>query len=155
VTESGAVDYRLLFASTTSAVLVLDLDLVVVDVTPAFCALLGRTCDELLGRGIATLFPENPGDSTADGLQAVLASLETVRDTGERHTLPLQRYDIKNQETGEYAERYWSIVNSPVRDDRGAVVLLMNRVEDVTGYVQNRADQERAGQEVYARTREV
>jgi PAS domain S-box-containing protein len=158
VTEPRRVDYRLLFASTTSAVLVLDLDLVVVDVTPAFCTLLGRTCEELLGRGIATLFPENPGDSTADGLQAVLTSLETVRDTGERHTLPLQRYDIKDRETGEYSERYWSIVNSPVRDDDGAVVLLMNRVEDVTGYVRNRADQahrEWAEQEVYARTREV
>ena len=158
MTGSGTVDHRLLFASSASAVLVLDLDLVVVDVTPAFCALLGRTCEELLGRGIGTLFPENPGDPSADGLRAVLASLETVRDTGERHLLPLLRYDIKDQETGEYAERYWSIVNTPVRDDSGALVLVMNRVEDVTDYVRDRAGREFRGQgeqAVYTRSREV
>ena len=138
--RTTAVDYRLLFAATTSAVLVLDLDLVVVEATPPYCALVGRSREELLGRDVATLFPENPRDPTADGLGAVLASLATVRDTGRQHTLPLQRYDVEDHDTGEYAERYWSIVNTPACDDRGATVLVMNRVEDVTDHVRGRAE---------------
>jgi PAS domain S-box-containing protein len=162
------VDFERLFAAVPSALLLLDLDLTVVDVNPAYCALLGRRRADLLGRSAFELFPENPDDPDADGAKAVRASFEAARDTGQVQAMPLQRYDVAVTVGGPYVPRYWSIVNAPIVDEGGKTVLLLNRVEDVTAYVQERSShglsadvedsRERevlAEADVYARSREV
>jgi PAS domain S-box-containing protein len=163
------IDFRRLFDAVPHPLLVLDLDLRVVEANPAYCTILGRSRDSLVGREAFSLFPDNPEDPTADGVKAVRTSMETARDTGHTQVMPLQRYDVEQPGTGAFGERYWSIVNVPVLDDQGATVLLLNRVEDVTAYVVERVGNrgargevekrrqrvEQAEADVYARTREL
>ncbi len=163
------IDYRRLFAAVPYPLLVLDLDLTVVEANPAYCEILGRARDDLVGRDTFSLFPDNPDDSAADGVKAVRTSLEWVRDKGQIQVMPLQRYDVTDPSTGAFFPRYWSIVNVPVLDEHGATVLLLNRAEDVTAYVRARSGApldgdevedwqsrvEQAETDVYARTREL
>src|SRR5215207_1026558 len=127
------------FDAVPHPLLVLDLDLRVMEANPAYCAILGRSREALLGREAFSLFPDNPDDPAADGVKAVRTSMTVARDTGQTQVMALQRYDVEDPDTGAFGERYWSIVNVPVLDDRGATALLLNRVEDVTAYVLDRA----------------
>jgi serine phosphatase RsbU (regulator of sigma subunit) len=163
------IDFRRLFDAVPHPLLVLDLDLRVVEANPAYCAILRRSRDALVGRQALSLFPDNPADPTADGVRAVRTSMETARDTGQTQVMPLQRYDVEQPGTGAFGERYWSIVNVPVLDEHGATLLLLNRVEDVTAYVVERVGDrsargqaenwrqrvEQAEADVYARAREL
>ena len=140
-----------------------------VEANPAYCTVLGRGRDDLVGREAFSLFPDNPEDPTADGVKAVRTSMETARDTGQTQVMPLQRYDVAVTDDGPYKRRYWSIVNAPIVDARGATAFLLNRMEDVTSFVQERSGcgrpavededyEERvalAEADVYARSREV
>ena len=147
-TAGPPVDFERLFAAVPSALLLLDVDLVIVDANEAYCTLLGRRRTDLLGRSVFELFPDNPHDAAADGVKAVRTSLEAARDSGQVQTMPLQRYDIAATDGGTFVKRYWSIVNAPIFDDRGGTVLLLNRVEDVSVYVEHRAGDVASGDEV-------
>jgi PAS domain S-box-containing protein len=166
---AAPIDFRQLFAALPYPLLVLDLDLVIVEANPAYCAILGRRREELLGRSAFALFPGSPGDAATHGANAVRTSMEVARETGQTQVMALQRYDVADPDTGTYTERYWSIVNVPVLDEDGVTVLLLNRAEDVTAYVQNRTGDrllpgeveswqhrvEQAEADVYARSREL
>src|SRR5918994_2062603 len=145
---SASFDFRRLFDAVPHPLLVLDLDLRVVETNPAYCAILDRSRDALVGREAFSLFPDNPDDPAANGAKAVRTSMETARDTGQTQVMPVQRYDVEQPGTGAFGERYWSIVNVPVLDERGATVLLLNRVEDVTAYVVDRVGDRAARDEV-------
>jgi PAS domain S-box-containing protein len=166
---SSPIDFRRLFDVVPHPLLVLDLDLRVVEANPAYCAILGRSRQALVGREALSLFPDDPDDSAADGAETLRRSMEAARDTGQTHVMPLQRYAVEDLDTGTAGERYWSVVNVPVLDDQGATMLLLNRVEDVTSYVLDRMGGRDAGEEaenwtrwgeqaeaeVYARAREL
>jgi signal transduction histidine kinase len=81
-------------------------------------------------------------------------SLQSVVDTGRTDTMALQRYDIPTGGAGAFVERYWSPVNTPVRDGEGRVTHIIHRVEDVTDFVHLRRvgrEQERAVAEAQMR----
>ena len=138
------IDYQHVFEQMPTPLLVLDSALRVVAVNDAYLAATMTTRSELLGRNMFESFPGNPADASASGPGNLRASLEKVLRTGERDTMAVQRYDIPDGEG--FVERYWSPVNAPVIGGDGSVVLLLHRVEDITGYVRERqsgSDQER------------
>jgi PAS domain S-box-containing protein len=158
---STAIDYREVFQALPGLVALLTPDLVYVDANEEFCRASGRTREQLLGRHVFDVFPDNPEDPTADGARNLRASLLRVLATGERDAMALQRYDVESIERpGEWQERYWSPVNVPVPGPDGKVALLLHRVEDVTELVQGRGAP-MAGRprhleaELYARAREL
>ncbi len=135
------VDYRRLFESAPTPYLVLDPDLVVVAVNDAYLTATLNTRESLLGKHLFDAFPDNPGNLAADGVRNLRQSLRSVLTTGRPDAMTLQRYDIPadpSRPDGEYVERYWSPVNTPVLDDDGAVVNIIHRVEDVTEFVRMR-----------------
>ena len=76
--------------------------------------------------------------------------------------MALQRYDIEDPERpGEWEERYWSPVNTPVFGPDGRVVLLLLRVEEVTELIRARGGRDGGDQarvleaELYTRAREL
>ena len=85
------------------------------------------------GEKLFDVFPDNPGDPLADGAANVFDSLRVVAETGQSHTMAVQRYDVRNLE-GAFVERYWRPVNSPVLDDKGDVAFILNQVVDVTSH---------------------
>ena len=130
-------DFRRLFESAPGLYLVLDPDFVIVAVSDAYLAATMTKRGEILGRGIFDVFPDNPDDPTATGVANLRASLERVRLRRVSDTMAVQKYDIRRpaKEGGGFEERYWSPVNSPVLEEKGRLVHIIHRVEDVTEFV--------------------
>ncbi|WP_432176434.1 ATP-binding protein [Streptomyces sp. Tue6028] len=146
-------DFRNLFDTTLSPLLVLAPDFTIVEVNRAYLNAT-RTERSIVGRPVFEVFPDNPDDPSADGVANLRRSLRSVLETRRTDTMALQRYDIPTSEAGGFVERYWSPVNTPVIDADGTVTHIIHRVEDVTEFVRlRRAGQERERAEAAARTR--
>ena len=130
-------NFQELFEALPGLYVVLDRDFRIVAVSDAYLAATMTRREEILGRELFEVFPDNPDDPTASGVGNVRASLERVRQTRQPDTMAIQQYDIRrpNDEGGEFEVRYWSPVNSPVLDERKRVSFIVHRVEDVTDFV--------------------
>ncbi|HLX45036.1 MAG TPA: PAS domain-containing sensor histidine kinase [Bryobacteraceae bacterium] len=157
-------DFRVLFESSPGLYLVLAPDLTIVAVSDAYLQATMTQREQILGRGIFDVFPDNPQESGATGVANLRTSLDRVLRTEAPDTMAVQKYDIRRPESegGGFEERYWSPVNSPVQGADGKTAYIIHRVEDVTEFVRlrqqdtelrSRADRMEA--EVYQRAAEV
>src|SRR5436309_11314762 len=109
------IDYAAVFQALPGMVALLTPELVYVDVNDDFAQLAGRSREQLLGRYIFDVFPENPNDPAAAGMRETRESMLRVVATGERDTMAVLRYDIEDsQRPGHWQEHFWSPVNAPV-----------------------------------------
>ena len=131
-------DFRALFESAPGLYLVLTTDFEIVAVSDAYLRATMTQRNEILGRGIFEVFPDNPEDPNATGVRNLRASLERVLLAGRADAMAVQKYDIRRPESegGGFEERYWSPVNSPVITAKGELVYIIHRVEDVTEFIQ-------------------
>ncbi len=129
--QSEKIQFQRLFESAPGLYLVLSPDLLIVAVSNAYLSATMTHRETILGRYLFDVFPDNPDDPTATGVNNLRHSLKTVLLTGKAHKMDLQKYDIRN-ESGGFEERYWSPVNTPVFDDLSAVEYIIHQVEDVT-----------------------
>lgn len=122
------------FAGSVSPYLLLDRRLKIVSANRAYLRATGRAREELQGKHLFDAFPDNPADPVADGVANLGASLETVLRGGRRCPMWVQRYDIPGQQPDDpFVLKYWSPINSPVRDDPAdRVIGIVHHVEDVT-----------------------
>ncbi|HEX6589715.1 MAG TPA: PAS domain S-box protein [Longimicrobiales bacterium] len=93
--------------------------------------------EDVIGRPLFEVFPDNPDDPEATGVSNLRASLEEVMRTGRPHRMALQKYDIRTPD-GRFEDRYWDPLNSPVFDEDGELIYIIHRVEDVTEQVRGR-----------------
>ncbi|MFI1506989.1 PP2C family protein-serine/threonine phosphatase [Streptomyces sp. NPDC020597] len=157
------IDYAAVFRALPGMVALLTPDLVYADANEDFLRLAGRTREQLLGRYMFDVFPENPNDAAAAGMRETQASMMRVVATAERDTMALLRYDIEDRaRPGHWVEHFWSPVNAPVLGPDGDVVLIVHRVEEVTELIRARegtgSDSSRARvleAELYTRAREL
>ncbi|MCM2577960.1 PP2C family protein-serine/threonine phosphatase [Streptomyces meridianus] len=156
------IDYTAVFRALPGGVLLLTPELIIADASRAYLRLSGRSRDELTGRYLFDVFPDNPADPTASGRRNLEASLRRVMATGMRDTMALQRYDVEIPgRPGIFEERYWSPVNAPVLGPDGKVRMIVHRVEEVTAFIRDRGlgsgdDRHRMMEaELYARGREL
>ncbi len=89
---------------------------------------------EIIGRPLFEVFPDNPTDPNATGGKKLQESLDEVLRSGKPHRMGLQRYDIRTP-NGEFEERYWDPLNTPIFEESGNLIYIVHRVEDVTGEV--------------------
>jgi serine phosphatase RsbU (regulator of sigma subunit) len=137
--DDTAIDYAAVFQCLPGMVALLTPELVYADANEEFLRMSGRTREQVVGRYLFDVFPDNPNDSAASGMRNLAASLERVLQTGERDAMALQRYDVENPERpGEWEERYWSPVNTPMLGADGKTALLVHRVEEVTELIRAR-----------------
>jgi signal transduction histidine kinase/ActR/RegA family two-component response regulator len=150
-------DFRKLFESAPGLYLVLDDEFRIVAVSDAYLAATMTQRDQILGRGIFDVFPDNPEDPEATGVSNLRASLERVRRRRLPDSMAVQKYDIQRpeEEGGGFEVRYWSPVNSAVLDDRGRLAYIVHRVEDVTEFIrlkEHESEQEAVTSELRQRT---
>src|ERR1700746_911378 len=109
-------DFQSLFQSAPGLYLVLTPDLKIVAVSDAYLRATMTKRNEILGRGIFEVFPDNPEDPEATGVRNLRSSLARVLQWKIADTMAIQKYDIRKPETegGGFEERYWSPLNSPV-----------------------------------------
>jgi PAS domain S-box-containing protein len=132
------VDFRSLFESAPGSYLVLTSDFTIVAVSDAYLRTTMTKREEILGRGLFEVFPDNPADPAATGAQNLRASLERVLENRVPDTMAVQKYGIRRPESegGHFEVRYWSPVNLPVIDkNKKEVAYIIHRVEDVTEFV--------------------
>lgn len=161
-------DFRLLFESAPGLFLVLTPDLLIAAVSNPYLQATMTCRDDIIGRGLFDVFPDNPDDATANGTHNLRTSLDRVRQHHVADTMPLQKYDIRRptSEGGGFEERFWSPVNSPVLDIDGELLYIIHRVEEVTELVKSRQqsgacrnhsaiDWEKREVELFLRTQEI
>jgi hypothetical protein len=90
--------------------------------------------DEIVGQSLFSRFPENPSDPAADGLHNIYTSFRKVAETGRPDAMALLRYDVQDPD-GSFRERYWRSTTTPLTDEGGALVFLLQEVEEVTDAV--------------------
>ena len=110
----------------------------IVDVNPAYAQATFTKREEIAGRSLFEIFPDNPNDTLADGVSNLYASLRTVVQTGQPHAMAIQRYDVRNPE-GRFVEKYWQPVNSPIHDGSRLLIYILHHVEDVTAEAVSRS----------------
>jgi PAS domain S-box-containing protein len=138
-------DYERVFNSAPGNYLLLAPDLTIVGVTDAYLRTTMTVRDEIIGRHLFEVFPDNPDDPAADGVRNLRASLQRVLEQRRPDRMPLQKYDIRRpqSEGGGFEERYWSPLNTPVLDGQGNLRSIIHWVEDVTELVRLKRSMQR------------
>jgi PAS domain S-box-containing protein len=169
-----APDFRAIFEAVPGLLMVLlpdEPNFTIVAVNAAFTHATLTKADDIVGRAVFEVFPDNPDDPQADGVRNLRASLRRVLASKAPDTMAAQKYDIRrpDSEGGAFEERYWSPMNSPVRGPDGEVQFIIHRAEDITDFVRLKrveaeqgrlaeAERIRAGQieaELFLRSREL
>jgi len=136
-TENIIPDYKALFESAPGLYLVLSPELQIVAVSNAYLKATMTKREEITGRGIFDVFPDNPNDPHATGVGNLRASLKRVLLKKTPDAMAVQKYDIPKPEAegGGFEVRYWSPLNSPVLGRNNEVEYIIHQVEDVTEFI--------------------
>ncbi|MFP2908623.1 PAS domain-containing protein [Pyxidicoccus sp. 3LFB2] len=142
-------DFQLLFEKSPGLLVALAPEpaFTILAVTDAYLRATMTRREDVTGRALFDVFPDNPEAPLAMGVFNLRASLERVLATGAVHAMPVQRYDIPRRGSAEggFEERYWTPTNTPVLSEDGQVRYVLHQVEDVTELVllTRRAEQDR------------
>ena len=161
LSDSSPLDFRAIFESVPELYLVLTPDLRIVAASDAYLEATMTRREDVLGRHMFDVFPDNPDEANATGVNNLGQSFDKVLRSRAPHFMALQKYDVRQRKddgTG-FEERYWSPANFPVLDDFGRVSHLIHRVADVTAFVRlensSLETQRRMERDLYLRTEEV
>ncbi|TAM45675.1 MAG: hypothetical protein EPN55_07660 [Gammaproteobacteria bacterium] len=143
-----------LFESLPGLYLVLAPDFKIVAVSDAYLKATMTKREEIVGRYLFDVFPDNPDDPGATGTANLRASLDRVRRTAAADTMAIQKYDIRRPD-GTFEERYWSPINSPVLGVGNRIEYIIHRVEDVTGFVRQKSQPAGNAAEMRARMEQM
>ncbi|HUK71331.1 MAG TPA: ATP-binding protein [Streptosporangiaceae bacterium] len=154
-------DFQVLFESAPVSFLVLDPDGVIVAVSDRYLRDTMTVREQLIGRLVCEVFPEDPGDPNASsGPASLSASLDRVRRHLVPDTMAVLKWDIRRPESagGGFEVRYWSPINSPVPGPDGRLAYIINLVRDVTEYVrlkEQESDQLELTSRLHQRTQQM
>jgi len=126
-----AVDFRAVFEKSIALQLLLDPSFIIVAVTDAYAKATMTEREQIVGRHLFEVFPDNPEYDHADGVSNLRRSLLKVVQSRTADAMPVQKYDIPLP-GGSFEERFWKPVNWPILGGDGFVSLIVHQVEDVT-----------------------
>jgi PAS domain S-box-containing protein len=131
MTSNEQIDFRTLFEAVPGLYLILLPDFKIVAASDAYLNATMTIQEEISGKYLFDVFPDNPDDASADGVSNLYLSLVTVLKNKVPHTMAMQKYDIRNPD-GTFIEKYWSPLNKPVLNAKNEVVYIIHCVEDIT-----------------------
>ena len=132
---SDDLDYRLLFESSPDLYLILNTQLEIVAASNAYTHATLTRREDILGKTMFEIFPDNPNDPTAEGQRNLRASQQRVLLSGKPDTMPVQKYDIPRSDGNGFEERYWSPMHIPILGNDGRVAYIIHRAEDLTDFI--------------------
>ena len=142
--RSGPIATSAIFGALPGPYLLLDADLRIVDATITYLDATMTVRDEIVGRNLFDVFPDNPDDPDSDSGRNMRASLARVLALGVTDVMPLARHDVAGPD-GRFVEKYWSPTNTPVLGDGGAVTHVIHHVDDVTATIVSAKAADREG----------
>lgn len=131
----SGIDFQSLFEAAPGLYLVLFPDLTIVAVSDANARATMTVRNEIIGKGLFEIFPDNPNDNSADGVSNLRVSLNSVIKNKTAHAMAIQKYDIRKPD-GTFEIRYWNPINKPVLNSKEEIVYIIHRVDDVTEFVE-------------------
>lgn len=132
--KENTIDFQKVFQSIPSLYLILSTDLIILDMNDSYEKATMQKREEMIGRNLFEVFPDNPDDKSADGVANLSRSLHLVLKEKKPHTMAVQRYDVQSPE-GIFEVRYWSPINIPILNAANEIDYIVHRVEDVTDFV--------------------
>ena len=145
VSGKEITDFQLLFESVPGLFLVLLPDFTIIAVSDAYLQATLTRREQIVGRHLFEVFPDNPDDPAADGVANLRSSLERVLVTRAPDAMAMQKYDVPCPDGRGFETRYWSPSNFPVFAKDGAIRYIMHRAEDITSYVRLRNERHELG----------
>ncbi len=131
------IDYQRIFESIPGLFLVLspDVKFTIFGASEAYLHATNKQRDTIVGRGIFEVFGDCADHNAVATMTNLRASLARVIAAKTADAMAVQRYDLPRPAGGEPEARFWSPVNSPVLSERGEILYIVHRVEDVTASV--------------------
>ena len=108
----------------------------IIGATDSFLQTSYTTREQIIGKPLFEIFPDNSTDEKATGVNNLRASLTYVLLQKEAHQMALQRYDIVNPHTGAFEFKVWAASNKPILNREGAIQYIIHTTEDITEKVQ-------------------
>ncbi|WP_264666903.1 ATP-binding protein [Azospirillum fermentarium] len=129
--------FRRLFEASPHPYMVLrpDKAFTIEAVNDRYVAATGTKREEIVGRGLFEVFPDDPGDPGATSVNDLRLSLQRVLADGVQDVMGVQKYDIPRLDGSGFEVRYWSPVNIPVTDAAGHIGYILHYAEDVTEFI--------------------
>ncbi len=91
----------------------------------------GMKKEAVIGKALFEAHPGNSSDPTDNGVSNLRSSLDHVLLYKEMHQLPVQRYDLPDEQGG-FSEKYWRASNRPVLNEKGEVAYIIHTAEEIT-----------------------
>jgi len=129
------VDLASAFDASPNPYVLLTPDLRIAGVNQAYLDVTGADRDAIVGELLFAAFDSGPGEEAPENVRQVKASLERARDNRERDHLALVRFAIARPDSAGrvvFEDRYWSATHTPVLDNDGAVVFILQHTTDIT-----------------------
>lgn len=129
-----------IFNALPGAYLLLSRELIIEAVSDTYLQATFTQREQLLGRYIFDVFPDNPDAPNAHAVENLRASLQQVLATGQPHEMARQQYDVPDPlNPNAFVLRYWLPRNTPVLDAQGRVSRIIHAVVNVTENVRFQA----------------
>lgn len=94
------------------------------------------TRENIVGRPVFEVFPDNPDASESHSTRLLAESFRRVIATKSVDTMAPLRYDIPKPDGSGFEQRYWRPVNKPALSPDGEILYIIRRAQDVTDFVQ-------------------
>ncbi|GEO07030.1 hypothetical protein AAE02nite_46940 [Adhaeribacter aerolatus] len=132
-TPEAAFLFYKIFEKQANPAIVLSPDLVIQAATNSYLRETLTVRAEIIGKKVFEVFPDNPATTGTSPTANLEASLRQVLTSGETHHMPVYRYDIPDPKNpGEFIERYWRTINTPVQNDQGETICMVHETANVT-----------------------
>ncbi len=137
ITSQFAQHAKTILEQSPDLYLILSPQLIVVGATNNYLKATMVKREDIIGRYLFDIFPDNPNDKSATGSRNLKHSLDRVLAEKTCDAMAIQKYDIKNPSTAsnDFEEHYWSPLNCPIVNEHNEVMYILHRVEDVTEYI--------------------
>ena len=129
------IDLGTAFEASSNPYMVLTPDLRYAAMNQAYLDATASRRDALIGKPVFQAFDGGPGDEGQASMHQLRASLEKVLATRERDHLALIHYAIpvtSSDGKSVFEDRYWSATHTPLLNDDGDVIYILQHTSDVT-----------------------
>lgn len=128
-------DVTLIFRALPGLYLLMRPDFVIQDMTTLYASSVNLSIEDVTGKSIFDVFPEDGGTVNNVAKLELSASLHYVVTRKEAHTISFTRFNTPLS-AGGFEERFWKITNTPILDSTGELLYILNEAKDITEKIQ-------------------
>ncbi|HZH09679.1 MAG TPA: PAS domain-containing protein [Microvirga sp.] len=124
-----SINFEALFNASPNPYVLVDPSLVIMGMNDAYLRVTMRTREELLGRNMFEAFPSDPA---SESHQQLRGSFERVIREKVPDHIPLIEYAIPLPDGQGFEERFWSATHTPLFNEAGELISILQHTVDVT-----------------------